>query len=197
MRACLVLVLLPLWVTSGLAQTSRTYLVPRVGDGQSRASAYRAKYFCAHVPTCGGDFRVKWTGRPYGDEPLYLVTADLTDDQHAALMMNPDVVQLVASRATAQDVTQYAALRLPVEANEPLVPTVQDLFTVAQRLKGLGVSTAGKSLDATLSADERTRLDRAGTRLPLNTTYTELLRTLAAEEAATRVASPRDGRVVP
>lgn len=173
-RLWVVLVLLS-FAAPVFAQTMRTYLVPRIGDGKASSTAYRPKYVDA--------FKVKWAGRPYGDEPWYLVTVALSDAQHASLIANPDVVQVVASRASGEDVSKYAALRLPVQTNEPLLMTIQNLIAAAQRLKGLGVGTTGKNLNTPLTAEERARLQKAGIFVPAGATYQEVLRVLGPDLA--------------
>lgn len=124
----------------------RFYIMPKVGDGQSPATAYRPKYADADSLQLG--WRLAWTGLDYGRRPVYLIAADVASDQHALLSAAPDVVTFPADLSAAVGAavaTVQSRLRnygLPGDwitetttYRQVLSVTVR-VFLIAQRLHG-------------------------------------------------------------
>lgn len=61
----------------------RFYIVPKTGTGVDPFDGYRPRYV--------SDLNVGWVGLDYGDEPTFLVGADVTTAQHTSLVANADV----------------------------------------------------------------------------------------------------------
>jgi hypothetical protein len=153
---------------------TRIYLVPKVGSGASQDDALRPKYVVNAdlSPTIAG--RLDWLH--YGLEPVFLVAANVTAGEHAALVAHGDVVSVPASL----DVTVGANLAAVKTALETLgvpcqwvvtgttyraiVRVVTQLMLLAQRLEGahqVRLLPAGITLDSTvgdLSATQRQRM---------------------------------------
>lgn len=124
---------------------SRLYLVPVIGTG-TRQEPRRAKYFSDFtrdtLPSSWMDF---------GLEPVMLVGADVTNDQHLSISANIDVVSIPANidatiSALALTQVQNALEGMNIPANwvttamtyRFVLRVVVGMFQFAQRYQGLG-----------------------------------------------------------
>lgn len=147
---------------------TRLYIVPKIGTG-GMDDAYRPKYFSDLTG-------VSWNAMDYGREPHFLVSSDLTTDQHTALVANTDVialpVNLDAQVGTNRDavVNALEALSIPsgwvttTMTYRRILKIVAAIMQFAQRLHGhanLRVFGSGVTLSTKfnqLPANVRTKL---------------------------------------
>lgn len=146
----------------------RFYLLPKTGDGLSRATGFQPKYLeAAGIPVL--------MSMSYGREPVYLVLVDVTAGQHTALSGNADVVALPLNLdttvggqlATVQNALE--TLKIPGQwvtaqtTYRQVVNMVERIFRLWQKLDGLygmSVFASGATLNTTLGQLTQTQRDR-------------------------------------
>lgn len=121
----------------------RYYLVPKIlAPSAVGASAYRPAYLYEDAPN------VAWQGVDYGQEPVYLLVANVSNPQHAALVAHADVsafpanLDLVVGANLAATQAALEAKSIPgdwVTAGmtfRAVLRWTARLFCIAQRLEG-------------------------------------------------------------
>lgn len=132
------------------------YLVPRTGtntyiphgDGKI-LDVYRPKYI--------GDMEgVNWTAESYGAEPVFLVTADLSDFDDAFLSSQPDAFRFSDNNKELIDLAAMKAFfeqnKIPADYLDPAwtrddaVAAVRKIFTMTQIMRGIQATQKGEDL---------------------------------------------------
>lgn len=113
----------------------RTYLVPKIGNG-SHDTPYTAGYIDEVLAPRRQVMEVVANMRPYGLEPVMLVEADVTEDEHAAMLAHGDVIAVDPSNVPTRKIE---LLKIPVDVPpDVLIPHLHDLFSGLQRYEGAG-----------------------------------------------------------
>lgn len=180
----------------------RAYLVPRIGSGASPATAFRPAYIPAGT---------RYWCMLYGQEPVYLVAADVTAAQHAAIAANSPVT--VIPENLSQQVTNPTLTSVQSALSSWDIPGswvtvgmtyravlrgVAAIFQIAQRLSGKfgdRMLQPGVTLPTTLgqlTQQQRTRLQAVVDSFGFNsagitnsTTVGQFLRAIASQWAGT------------
>jgi hypothetical protein len=153
--------------------TQRVYIVPKVGDGLTPETSFRAKYFEAM------QIGTYWRSLDYGLEPYFLVSMDVTPEQHADLVANADVLAFpsnlqatLTNGAVTAIQTELDARNIPVQ-NLTTSTTYADVlrriirvfnFGIRMHVLGWQVFPPGVTLSTTfsqLSAAQKSRLQSA------------------------------------
>jgi len=150
------------------------YVVPKIGDGVTGATAFSPKYFAGPVNPSGLPFA---GALDYGLEDLFLVVADLDAGQHTTLNANGDVLAVPslantvgAALATVQ--SKLEAKNVPADwvtagmTYQQVLARVIRLVGLMQRFHGMfgRLFIGGLTLNSTISqipAGARTRLATA------------------------------------
>lgn len=140
----------------------RTYLVPKDGTG-SHQDPYRAGY-CDGIP---------YSGRDYGNEPVFLATINVEEDMHRDFLAKPDVAYV--HQDVPPDPKTLEALKIPGETyGHHHIEHLHRMFSLMQRCQGHGVNPlAGRHLDDPIAADDLERL-RAVVQAPMGATMRQL-----------------------
>ena len=159
--------------------TIRVYLMPRIGDGLTLETGFKAKYSDLLIGTRRSCLR-------YGPEPVCLFIANTDATQHAALIANTDVRAFpdnldsnVTSGNRAAIVNALELANVPAQwvANGQTFRTVllrlAGIFQLLQNVDGRGFRFLQQALDNqinTLPQSVRDGMQSAATTLGLTTT---------------------------
>jgi len=114
------------------AQTEmRFYLLPKIGDGLSVATAFRPKY------VSGGGIAGTYTSMDYGAEDLMLVAANVTPAEHTAIAANVDVLAVPANLDANVSALALTTIQDELEAANLPADWVTTELTYRQVLKGV------------------------------------------------------------
>lgn len=215
-RAVLAVVVLALTSVSVWAQSSlRVYVVPRIGDGLSRQTAFKPKYVNPGDLGVGLDLD-GWVGIDYGSEGVFFLFAAVTAEQHTALSAQTDVLAVPANLDTTISALALTTIQTKLEAaNLPadwvttsmtyrtVLRTLLKIAQIAQRYTGLfGTAPmwpAGVTLDTRwnqLTQAQQSRLLQVAQSFNLDTTgvtntmtLRQIYRALADQLPAVHVSS--------
>lgn len=90
----------------------RFYIVPKVGDGLTPNTAFEPKYIADMLDPLGPGL---WRARDYGMEPVFLVAANVTSQQHTTLSANVDVVTIPQNLDSQINLTALATVQQRLE----------------------------------------------------------------------------------
>src|ERR1041385_5856537 len=93
----------------------RYYVVPRVGDGLSTATAFRPKYTDVDSLRAGWNVGT-WRGLDYGLENLCVIALDLSPADHADLAAQADVLAVPDPLTTTVTAGALATVKAKLEA---------------------------------------------------------------------------------
>lgn len=126
----------------------RFYVVPVIGSGSSHLDARRPKYFSDFA---GGS--LPYGSMDFGLEPVMLVAADISTDQHATISVNPDVIVIPADidqriSSVALEIVQLALENMNIPAGwvttshtyRSVLRVVVGIFQFMQRYQANGGS---------------------------------------------------------
>lgn len=174
---------LAIWLLAATGHAEvRFYLVPMIGNGQDvplselspTTGNFRPKYTDPGVLGPVGEF--SWSGMPYPFENVYLLGADVTPEQHAALSAQADVLAVpnaldsnVSALAVTTIQSKLEAINVPAEwvttslTYRQVLRRVGKIIQFAQRHRGLHALRLldGMTLDTRwnqLTEAQRTRL---------------------------------------
>jgi hypothetical protein len=168
----------------------RFYFVPKIGRGTTQPrDPFRPKYVDRDALGPGWHFD-SWTGKDYGHEPVCILAVDITPEQHALLVAQPDVLAVPSPLDTPISEAAAPVLRNTLERmNIPgawltaglsyrdLMGGVVKAFAFMQRYHGINPASplfeAGIALDTPwneLSEAQTNRLIAAADNLNLDRT---------------------------
>lgn len=118
----------------------RHYLVPRVGNGQTPETAYRAKYFSPMASDSDAALFPRGRSRLHAvpGRTVVLVEADVTEAEHSTIVAQADVVSLDQSlsaaerTAVARVISESATLR----SDGSIIEDLKQQIATAQRVHG-------------------------------------------------------------
>jgi hypothetical protein len=145
-------ILLAAGIAEAQGSVNRFYIMPKAGDGTPRTNPFHFKYIDSYDQN-GDNTRLAGvgiaTGADYGEEPVYLVMADVNNSAHNFLASQPDVIAAPENLDTqlGSDFSSVRAklelLRIPEEFAPSasvswryLLRRISSLFLFAQRFNG-------------------------------------------------------------
>lgn len=166
---------------------ARFFIVPKIGDGQTPNTAFRPKYFDGLTDANGQP--VRWQGRDYGMEAVYLVAADVSAAQATTIGSNVDVIAIpqgidnaISLTALNTVQTRLEQLRIPAgwvttsHTYRDVLRVVHKVFQLFGRFwvrEGKTIFEAGITLDTRmnqLTQAQRNALEQAILSLNVNDT---------------------------
>jgi hypothetical protein len=123
-------------VASTAGAEVRFYFVPKIGDGLSRATAFRPKYTDAGSLGVGLDL-VNWSAQDYGAENVMVLGCDVTAEQHTALSAQADVLAVPANLDSTISALALTSIQNKLEAVHLPSEWVTTSMTYRQALRTL------------------------------------------------------------
>lgn len=189
------------------------YLVPRIGDGLTPRTAYKAKYF--QDATTGASLieSGQFINLNYGPEPFYFVLANTTETEHNTISANGDAMAFPRGTDDPVSVIELNALRQRLEemrfpaqwvttsnTRRQVLRVIVQLCQFASRfriMEGEGAMVGGATLNTRmnqLTAGQRQALERVADSFGLDssgigstTTIGEALKLLADQMPIPRI----------